>query len=102
MDLALNNLQRLICHKTNKPNQTTHTQTEQNLTHTITTININTETFLKYIYDTFDPERRKREKKKKSIIGYTLNTYQYSLTNIQLKEDEREKKNQQPVQKENR
>ena len=22
MDLALNNLQRLICHKTNKPNQT--------------------------------------------------------------------------------
>ena len=24
MDLVLNNLQRLICHKTNKPNQTIH------------------------------------------------------------------------------
>ena len=51
----------------------THALTEPNFTKTQTTTNIYAQTISKYIYDTFNSER-KREEMEKIITGYTLNT----------------------------
>ena len=96
MDLALNNLQRLICHKTHPDNQPTNTLTPTP-THTDTnfmcihlTTNIYTSTILKYIDNKINSDR-KRVRKKSNNRTYIK--FVYVFTHIQLKEEEWEWRN---------
>ena len=83
MDLALNNLQRLICHKTNKPNQTITKIRKKKMLKITYNICSNKNICKKNVC--LKKYLKKKKKKKNFSTRYTKNTIKNEIPSIYFK-----------------